>query len=57
MRKKFFSSEDIAVVRKMLDLEVSLEFLYSLINEEKEPVKQLQQMYEFMTYQPESAEE
>ncbi|MBO5353019.1 MAG: hypothetical protein J6A77_06935 [Lachnospiraceae bacterium] len=57
MRKKLFSSEDIAVVRKMLDLEVSLEFLYSLINEEKEPVKQLQQMYEFMTYQPESAEE
>ena len=57
MQKKKFSPEDFAVVRKMMDKEISLEFLYTVINEEKEPVKQLQQMYEFLVYQAEQIEE
>lgn len=46
-----FSADDMEIVRGLINYDVSLEFLYTLISsEETDPVKRLKQMYEFMSY-------
>lgn len=57
MNKEGFSTEDMKVVRNLIDKEVSLEFLYSIIAEEQEAIKKLRQMYEFINYQQETTAE
>ena len=52
MKNKNFQSEDMRVVRNLIDQDVSMEFLYTIIAEEQEATKQLKQMYEFISYQP-----
>ena len=52
MKNKNYSPEEIKVVRNLMNLDVSMEFLYTIISEETESVTQLRQMYEFISYQP-----
>lgn len=48
MNKDGFSSDDMGIVRSLIDKEVSLEFLYAVIVGEQEPVKVLKQMLDFL---------
>lgn len=51
MKNKNFLPEDMRLVRNLINQDVSTEFLYTIIAEEREAVTQLQQMYEFISYQ------
>ena len=57
MKSKNYLPEDMQIVRNLMNQDVSLEFLYTIIAEETESVKLLQQMYEFISYRPATEEE
>lgn len=52
MKNKAFSPAAMKLVRNLIDYDVSLEFLYTIIAEGKNAENQLQLMYEFISYQP-----
>lgn len=54
MTQEKFTTEDMGIVRGLIGHDISLEFIYTVISEEKESAKKLKQMYEFLSYQPET---
>lgn len=56
MTQEKFTTEDMGIVRGLIGHDISLEFIYTVISEEREPVKKLRQMYEFLSYHPDTGE-
>lgn len=51
MNQKEFSTEDISLVRNLMQLDVSLELLCSIVMLENEPVERLKKIYDFLSYE------
>lgn len=51
MNQKEFSTDDISLVRNLMQLDVSLELLCSIVMLENEPVERLKKIYDFLSYE------